>query len=50
MLRWMVGMKRIEKIRTEESRAGAGVANITEMIREARLIMVRMHRGHSSVT
>ena len=35
MLRWMMGIKRIEKIRTEEIRARAGVANISETIREA---------------
>ena len=35
--RWMMGIKRIEKIRTEEIRAWAGVANISETIREARL-------------
>ena len=32
-----MGIKRIEKIRTEEIRARAGVANISEKIREARL-------------
>ena len=37
MLRWMMGIKRIEKIRTEEIRAGAGVANMSKNIREARL-------------
>ena len=37
ILRWMVGIKRIEKIRNEEIRARAGVANIGENIREARL-------------
>ena len=37
MLRWMMGIKRIEKIRNEEIRARAGVANISEKIREARL-------------
>ena len=37
MLRWMIGMKRIEKIRNEEIRARAGVANTSEKIREARL-------------
>ena len=35
MLRWMMGIKRIDKIRTEEIRARAGVANISETIREA---------------
>ena len=37
MLRWMMGIKRIEMIRTEEIRARAGVADISEKIREARL-------------
>ena len=37
MLRWMMGIKRIEKIRNEEIRARADVANISEKIREARL-------------
>ena len=37
MLRWMTGIKRIEKIRNEEIRARAGEANISEKIREARL-------------
>ena len=37
MLWWMMGIKRIEKIRTEEIRARADVANISEKIREARL-------------
>ena len=37
MLRWMVGIKRIEKIRTEEIRSRPGVANMSEKIREARL-------------
>ena len=32
-----MGIKRIEKIRNEEIRAGAGVANISEKIREVRL-------------
>ena len=32
-----MGIKRIEKIRTEEIRARAGVANISEKIREVRL-------------
>ena len=33
MLRWVVGIQRIEKIRTEVIRARAGVANISEQIR-----------------
>ena len=37
MLMWMMGIKRIEKIRTKEIRARAGVANISKNIREARL-------------
>ena len=37
MLRWVMGIKRTGKIRNEEIRAGAGVANISEKIREARL-------------
>ena len=32
-----MGIKRIEKIRTEEIRAREGVANISEKIREAKL-------------
>ena len=35
MLRWNMGRKRIRKTRTEEIRARAGVANISEKIREA---------------
>ena len=35
MLRWMMAKKKIEKNRIEEIRARAGVANITEKIREA---------------
>ena len=38
MLRWMMGIKRIEKIRTEEIRASTDVANISENIGEARLV------------
>ena len=37
ILRWMIGIKRIEKTRNEEIRAGTGVANKSEKIREARL-------------
>ena len=33
MLRWMMGIGRIEKIKTEEIRARAGVANIRENIK-----------------
>ena len=36
-LRWMMGIKRIEKMRNEEIRARAGTANIN-ISREARLI------------
>ena len=35
MLRWMMGIKRIEKIRTEEIRAREGATNMSEKIREA---------------
>ncbi len=38
MLRWMVGIKRIEKIRNEDIRAKESVANISEALGEARLI------------
>ena len=34
VFRWMLGIKRIEKIRSEEIRARAGVTNISEKIRE----------------
>ena len=37
MLRWMIGTKRIGKIRAEELRARDAVANTSEKIREARL-------------
>ena len=37
MLRWMMGLKRIEKIRREGIRAREGVANIRGKIREAKL-------------
>ena len=37
MLMWMMGIQRIEKIRNEDIRARAGVANISEKIKEARL-------------
>ena len=36
MLRWMMGIKRIEKIRNEEIRSRAGMADISEKIREVR--------------
>ena len=34
MSRWMIGIKRIQKIRNEEIRARSDVANISEKIRE----------------
>ena len=37
MLRWMMGIKSIEKIGNEEIRARAGVANITKKIRVTKL-------------
>ena len=37
----MMGIQSIENIRSEEIRARAGVANINEKIREARLIWLR---------
>ena len=37
MSRWTMGIKRIEKIMNGEIRARAGVTNISEKIREARL-------------
>ena len=37
MFRWMMGLKRIEKIRNEEIRAMACVANISENTGAARL-------------
>ena len=37
MLSWMMGLKRIGKIKNEEIRATEGVVNISEKIREARL-------------
>ena len=36
-----MGIKRIEKIRNEETRAREGVANISEKIRQARLRWLR---------
>ena len=44
MLRWMIGIKRIEKVRTEEISGRAGVANIGEEIREPRLGWLEMWR------
>ena len=41
MLRWKMGIKRIEKIRIEEIRARVGVVNKGENIREARLRWLR---------
>ena len=40
MLRWMMGVKRIEKIRNEDIRARAGVVNIREKIRQAKLRII----------
>ena len=37
MSRWVMGIKRIEKIMNEEIRARAGVANVSMKIREERL-------------
>ena len=37
MLRWMMGINRIERIIKEEIRASTGVTNISDKIREARL-------------
>ena len=37
MLRWMMGIKMIEKMRNDAMRARACVANISEKLREARL-------------
>ena len=37
MLRRMMEIKRIEKIRTEEIRTRAGMANVRKKIREVRL-------------
>ena len=37
ILRWVMGIKRVEKMRNEEIRARAGVANISGKITEARL-------------
>ena len=39
MLKWMMGIKGIEKIRKEEIRARAGLANLGEKIREVRLMV-----------
>ena len=36
MLRWMMGIKRFEKIRNKDKRAREGVANISEKIGEGR--------------
>ena len=36
-MRWMMGIKRIEKIQNEEIRGRADVANISEKIKEVRL-------------
>ena len=44
MLRWMMWIKRIEKIGKEEIRARAGVANMGKAIREPRLRWLGMWR------
>ena len=41
MLKWMMGIKRIVKIRAEEIRARAGVANASE---KSETEVVRMYR------
>ena len=41
MLRWMMGIKRIENIRNEEIRASVGVADIREKIKRSETEMVR---------
>ena len=38
MLRWLMGMKMIEKIRNEEIRARVGVANISQRTSETEMI------------
>ena len=38
MLRWIMGIKKIENIMNEEIRVRTSVANISEKIREARLV------------
>ena len=40
MLSWMMEIKRIEKIRNEDIRARAGVVNIREKIRQAKLRII----------
>ena len=45
MLRCMMGIKRTEKIGIEEIRARTGVANISETIREVRLIWLGHVKG-----
>ena len=42
MMRWMMGIKRIEEISNEEIKAWAGVANISEKMREVRLRLKKM--------
>ena len=37
MLRWILGVSRLEKLRNEEVRRTCGVADIVEKMREARL-------------
>ena len=45
LLRWMMGIKRTEKIRIEERTTRAGVANISEQIREMEMEREREGRG-----
>ena len=50
MLKSMMRIKKIEKIRTEEIRAKAGAANISEKIREARCSNENMADGWNTET
>ena len=47
MLSWIIGIKRIEKIRDGKIRARTGEANLNDEIREARL-RVRTHKKNDS--